>query len=1052
MRCAWPPKRLTLVGNDAGAKTRALRLETTCEQKVRLAPVCPRPMQFPLPIYANIFQKLRSLPVRFASIGCRFRIAASLVSLALPLALRAGAEEPWPDGMVQFVQTTITDRNGLPQDSINALTQTTDGYLWFGTEEGLARFDGIRITVYDTQHFPGLKDNFIYALTPGRDGSLWIGTRSGVVRLKNGVFDTKLSAKSTIAAMLESKDGAIWVGGLDGLYRIKDDRVSHFTIQDGLPGEAVSSIVQTPDGTLWVGTSKGLARVDGSSVLAADQREGIPSEPIQDLATSRDGGLWIATAHDLMKRTGAGLEKFPSLRFPASANVSSLFEARDGRLWIGFDHAGVASLSNGQLTWFGTAQGLPADAVSRVFEDRDRNLWVGLFEGGTAELRKGSFRTFGKREGLSEEMTWTVLRARDGSIWVGTDSKGVDHIESSGKVHAFGQHEGLPGGSVFALYEDTDRSIWVGTEHGELSHLKNGRITVFRDPENKGGRLNAILPASNGDLLLGYHETNGLVRFHQGAFQHYSFPGLLNTATLAPDGSVWVGTDHGGVSHLENGKVTTYTARDGLLSNFAQAVYVDRDGVVWVGTSPGGLNRIENGRITTYSISQGLYDLTVGAIVEDDEGYLWMTCNKGIYKVAKKELNDFARKRRSSIQSIVYTTVDGLRSAECNFAGNPAVWKDPGGDLWFVTTAGIAGIDPAHSQKITIVPSLLVEQLSFNQKVLQPGPEVTAGPGDGKLEIQYTAPDFADPERLQFRYRLNGFESDWVDGGSLRQAIYTKLPPGSYVFELQASDGITGWGGRVATQSIVIRPFFWQTGWFRAFVGLVILVAGGAGYRLRVRYLVDRARQLEDMVGRRTAELEAAVKEATTAQRALRDQAQKDGLTGLWNRRMLFEKIESEISRAKRDGIEISVLMADVDHFKVVNDTHGHLVGDEVLSEVARMIMARIRSYDFVGRYGGEEFLIVLPGCSIDNSQRRAEDFRRAIAESPIPTAAGPLHVTCSIGVASDHGELPSEELIRRADEALYRAKRAGRNCVRIQGEALAESEHADASPPSIHP
>jgi len=1052
MRCAWPTQAFNAGRIDAGAMTRASRLKTTREERVRLAPVCPSPMQSLLLISADNVQKLRALPGRFASVRRLFPSAAFVLLFAFPLPMLAGtSEDSWPDGMVQFVQTTITDRNGLPQDSINALTQTTDGYLWFGTEEGLARFDGLRITVYDTQHYPGLKDNFIYALTPGRDGSLWIGTRSGVVRLKNGVFDTKLSAKSTIAAMLESNDGAIWVGGLDGLYRLKGDRVSHFTGQDGLPGEAVSSIVQTPDGTLWVGTSKGLARVEGTNVIAATEGQGLPSEPIADLATSHDGGLWIATPHQLLKRTKTGLERFASLQFPKSANIASLFEARDGRLWIGFDHAGVASLSNGKLTWFGTGQGLPADAVSRVFEDRDRNLWVGLFEGGTAELRKGSFRTFGKREGLSEEMTWTVLRAHDGSIWVGTDSKGVDHIDSNGRVHSFGEHEGLPGGSVFALYEDTDRSIWVGTEHGELSHLKDGRITIFRDPANKGGRLNAILPGTNGDLLLGYHETNGLVRFRQGNFQHYSFPGLLNTAALAPDGSIWVGTDHGGVSHLEHGKVTTYTARDGLLSNFAQAVYVDRDGVVWVGTSPGGLNRIENGHITTYSINQGLYDLTVGAIVEDNEGYLWMTCNKGIYKVAKKELNDFAHKLRSSIHSVVYTTVDGLRSAECNFAGNPAVWKDPEGDLWFVTTAGIAGIDPAHSQKITIVPSLLFEQVSFNQRTYPPGQEVTAGPGEGKLDIQYTAPDFSDPERLQFRYRLNGFESDWVDGGSLRQAIYTKLSPGSYAFELQASDGVTGWG-RIATQDIVIRPFFWQTGWFRALVALVILVAVAAGYRLRVRYLVDRARQLEDMVGRRTAELEAAVKEATTAQRALRDQAQKDGLTGLWNRRMLFEKIENEITRAKRDGIEVSVLMADVDHFKSVNDTHGHLVGDEVLSEVARMILARIRSYDFVGRYGGEEFLIVLPGCSIANSQRRAEDFRRAIAENPISTAAGNLNVTCSIGVASDHGDLPAEELIRLADEALYRAKRAGRNRVRVQGEALAELEGVNAPPPSIHP
>ena len=987
-------------------------------------------------------RSIRSLSMRYCVPQDSGRLKGVFLAglLTLALAASANAEVSWPAGMAQFVQTTITDRNGLPQNSINTMTQTADGYLWFGTEEGLARFDGLHLSVYDTQHFKALKDNYIYAITTGRDGSLWIGTRSGVVRFKEGVFQTFLAAKSPIDAILESSDGSIWVGSLDGLWQLKDDQVRHFTVADGLPGEAVSSIIQGRDGTLWIATNKGLARVKDATALTMAIQTVFLSDRISDLATSRDGGLWIATRQGLLKWNGNAFERFSSLQFPRNANVSSLFEARDGTLWIGFDHAGVALLSNGELTRYTTRQGLPVDDVSKVFEDRDRNIWVGLSEGGAVELRNGSFKTIATREGLSEDMTWVVLRARDRSLWVGTDSKGLDHIDLTGKVHAYGMRDGLPGGSLFALYESPDKSIWIGSEHGELSHLVNGHISVFRDPANKGERLNAILDGLNGDLLLGYHEVNGLVRFHQGRFQHYAFPGLLNTATIAPDGSIWVGTDHGGLSHIQNGNVTTYTTREGLLSDFAQAVYVDREGVVWAGTSPGGLNRIENGRITTYSIGQGLYDLTVGAIVEDDNGYLWMTCNKGIYKVSKKELNEFSQKRRRFVHSIVYSTVDGLRSAECNFAGNPAVWKGAEGDLWFVTTAGIAGIDPAHSQTMTIVPSPLVEQVTFNQKLLSPRAEATAGPGSGNLEIQYTAPDFAAPERLQFRYRLRGFESDWVEAGTRREAIYTKLPPGRYHFDLQASDGVSGWGGGTAQQTIFIQPFFRQTGWFRAIAGFLLLLLCAASYRLRVSYLVDHARRLEEMVSHRTSELEAAVITATSAQSALREQAQKDGLTGLWNRRSLFEKIETEISRAQRDHLQIVVLMADVDHFKAINDTHGHLIGDEVLHEIAYRLMAQIRSYDFAGRYGGEEFLIVLPGCSIENAWSRGEEIRRAIGEHPILTTAGSLQVTCSVGIAADDGCIPSEELIRLADEALYSAKRSGRNCVRAKAAGTVNS------------
>lgn len=968
-------------------------------------------------------------------------------TLALTLNATASTEVSWPGDMAQFVETAITDRNGLPQNSVNALTQTADGYLWFGTEEGLARFDGLHVTVYDTQHYKALQDNYINAIAPGRDGSLWIGTRSGVVRLKNGVFQTFLAASSPIDAIFESADSSIWVGSLDGLYRLKDNQVRHFTTMDGLPGNAVRSIVQDSDGILWIGTNKGLARVKDAALQAVDGGKGSLSDRIFDLAKSRDRGLWIATRLELRKWNGQSFEQFPMVQFPKNATVSSLFEARDGTLWIGFDHEGIAMLSNGKVSWYTTRHGLPVNDVSKVFEDRDHNLWVGLSEGGAVELRNGSFKTFAMREGLSEDMVWTVLQARDRSLWVGTDNKGLDHIELTGKVQRYGTRDGIPGGSIFALYESPDASVWIGSEHGELSHLVNGHLKVFRDPANRGGRLNAILPGPDGDLLLGFHEANGLVRFHRGEFQHSVFPGLLNTATMAPDGSIWVGTDHGGVSHIQGLKVTTYTMREGLLSDFAQAVYVDRDGVVWAGTSPGGLNRIENGHITRYSIDQGLYDLTVGAIVEDEEGYLWLTCNKGIYKVSKKELNELAQKRIRSIHSIVYTTVDGLRSAECNFAGNPAAWKGADGGLWFVTTAGIAGIDPAHSLPVTMTPSPLIEQVTFNQKRLPVGSEAMIGPGSGNLEIQYTAPNFAAPERLKFRYRLVGFESDWVEAGSRRDAIYTKLPPGHYQFDLQAGDGVSGWVGGTARWALVIQPLFWQTSWFRTIVSLLLVLLCAAVYRLRVRYLVDHARRLEEMVSRRTSELEAAVRAATSAQGALREQAQKDGLTGLWNRRALFEKIETEISRAQRDHLQIAVLMLDLDYFKVINDTHGHLIGDEVLHEIALRLGTQIRSYDFAGRYGGEEFLIVLPGCSPDDGRRRAEEIRRAIGEHPISTAAGLMQVTCSIGIAIGDGRIPSEELIRFADDALYCAKRAGRNCV--CASEVSRSENTSIQSPS---
>lgn len=932
--------------------------------------------------------------------------------------------------MDHYVQTTLTDQNGLPQNSVNAIAQTTDGYLWFGTEEGLARFDGLHMTVFDLVRYKAMRDNYINALAAAPDGSLWIGTRSGISQLKDGVFRTWLVAHSPITTIRQGSDGAIWVGGLDGLYRIKDNEIRHFTARDGLPGDAVTSIVQGRDGTLWLGTNKGLASWKNAVIRSYGFRDGLSDQPIVDLAASHDGSLWIATANGLLHWTGKIAEPVSSLRIPPHARILSILERSDGTLWIGFDHSGLASLHNREFTRFTTAQGLPSDDIGRLFEDRGGNLWVGLFEGGAVELRDSRFSTIGKREGLSEDMVWSVLQAHDGSLWVGTNSKGLNHVEPNGRVQVYGLPQGLPGGSVFALYESPDQTLWIGSEHGELTHLDHGRLTVFHDPANHGARLNAILAGPGGDLMLGYHEANGFVRFHHGEFHHYLIPGLLNTVASAPDGSWWIGTDHGGLVHLRNDTVTSLTSHDGLLSDFVQAVYVDRDGVVWAGSSPGGLNRIANGRVTTYSIDQGLYDLTVGAIVEDDEGYLWMTCNRGIYKVAKKELNDFAAGRIRSIHSIVYTTADGLRSAECNFAANPAVWKGADGHLWFVTTAGVVTVDPAHSDVRSISPVPLIEQVRFNRRVISYAPGVTAGPGGGDLDIQFTAPDFVAPERLHFRYRLRGFDTEWTDAADRREAMYTKLPPGRYLFQVQGADGINTWGPKEAALTIFIVPHFWETRWFRALCALFLVLLCVALVQMRVRYLIQRARHLEAKVKERTAELQQAMQVAEEARRALQDQAMKDSLTGLWNRRAIFEMLEKEIYRAERDRLPIALLMIDLDHFKLINDTYGHLTGDRVLEEAAQRILRLIRPYDFAGRYGGEEFVIVLPGCSSTVHTHRAEQFRHAIADSPVPTSSGALSITCSVGIAAHTPGMPAEELIRQADDALYSAKRYGRNCV----------------------
>ncbi len=346
--------------------------------------------------------------------------------------------------------------------------------------------------------------------------------------------------------------------------------------------------------------------------------------------------------------------------------------------------------------------------------------------------------------------------------------------------------------------------------------------------------------------------------------------------------------------------------------------------------------------------------------------------------------------------------------------------------LLLVSTARGAGIHAAHEDATHL--RSLIEQVRFNEATLDFGQGVTVGPDPGSLEIQFTAPASTSSDPL--RYRLLGFDKEWKDAGKERTVIYNHLAPGRYEFDFQqaATSGLRG--SVVESIPITVVAPYWQTPWFRSAAIFFLLFLILALYKLRVSVLMRHNKKLQEAVNQTKAELTLAAKVAGDAQVALKEQALKDSLTGLWNRRAIFAMLEREVCRAQRDRFPITLVMIDLDHFKKINDTYGHLTGDEVLREAAARLTEAMRPYDFAGRYGGEEFLVVLPSCSPHNGIQRAEEFRRVLAARPVPTAIGPLAITCSLGVAAYDDAMPPEDLIHRADAALYRAKRFGRNCV----------------------
>ena len=431
------------------------------------------------------------------------------------------------------------------------------------------------------------------------------------------------------------------------------------------------------------------------------------------------------------------------------------------------------------------------------------------------------------------------------------------------------------------------------------------------------------------------------------------------------------------------------------------SLYEDRQGVLWIGTDGGGLNRFENGKFTPITEKMGLFDNRVMQILDGDDGNLWMSSNRGIFYVNKKQLNDLAKGTIRSITSSALDTEDGMRSKECNGGFQPAGWKTREGKLLFPTMKGLAIVDPRRFDIGTSLPPVVIENVVVDKKPALTNAPAIAPPGRGDLEFQFTVPIFVSVQRIKFQYQLQHYDREWVDALDRRVAHYTNIPPGTYRFRVRASKVEGLWNGDGVAVTVVLKPHFYQTYWFYALCCLSGLALVLTILHLRLNHLKARQNELVFMVEQRTADLQEEIRvrnraedelkqardEALCARDELHFQANHDALTGIWNRRAILELLDREIERASRSQSTIGLLMLDADHFKRINDTHGHLVGDLVLEEIVRRIPQAIRSYDSVGRYGGEEFLVIRPGVEERGALQTAERIRSSIAEHPVTTS-----------------------------------------------------------------
>ncbi|MGI9175595.1 MAG: two-component regulator propeller domain-containing protein, partial [Rhodothermales bacterium] len=745
-----------------------------------------------------------------------------------------------PRSLTQYVHRAWTTEDGLPYNAVWTITQTRDGYLWVGTMGGLARFDGARFVTFTTRNTDALPNNGISALYEDAEGTLWVGTLGGLARYRDGHFTT-------------------------------------FTTDDGLLTNDVRAVSLSEDGALWFGTYGGGAHRWADGRIEAYSLVGVPSGPwVHRLLAGRDGAVWVGVGQGQADRSPYQLLRLEGGRYRSPApehvlySVRALHEDRDGSLWIGTYGGGLARYDDGVLQPFTSADGLTDDRVQALYEDRDGNLWAGTM-GGLDLLRRASpFTTYATEEGLPNDNVRGVTQGASGAIWIAT-AEGLARLDADG-ITAFATHDGLPEPFVQSLWARQNGEIWLGGQNS-VSRYADGAFTRYGLPEDwPDGVVRSIVEDPEGQLWLGSVGA-GLIRFAPGGSHAYTVADGLahNSVTVllaGREGRLWVGTSRG-LNLMAAGQIRRFDGEERFAEINVRSLYEDDEGTLWIGTYGRGLMRYQpapaeaGGQVTVYTTREGLHDDGVWSILEDDHGFLWMSSNRGVFRVPKADLEAMAMGQRRTLTPVVYGVADGMKTAEANGASKPSGWRSRDGRMWFSTQRGVVVVDPDAAARAA--PAPIVEGVQARGGQAERADGAVALPARARdFTVAYTSLSFADPERLRFRYRLDGFTDGWVEAEERREAVFTNVPAGRYAFRVAAQNGNGKWveGESLA---LAVAPLFWETVWFHllvalGLVGLVVLAVRAQGRRQR-----RREAALEALIDARTDELRRA-KETTEAQ------------------------------------------------------------------------------------------------------------------------------------------------------------------------------------------
>jgi PAS domain S-box-containing protein len=793
------------------------------------------------------------------------------------------------EGPHSYAHTAWRVRDGAFRDSVAAIAQTPDGYLWLGTQFGLLRSDGVRHTLWEPPAGQALPSMNVRRLFVARDGRLWIGTQLGLASWKDGRLTHHREIRGQVGGMIEDRTGTVWAGTRypppGTLCAFRRDGVQCFGDKNEF-GARASSVYEDRSGALWVGAATGLWRwAPGGPRLVA--RADLESS--RGLAESDEGALLVAERNGLRQLVGDRLVDYPLTRCVGDCQPSHLLRDRHGGLWIGTFDRGLLHLKRGRVEQFSQADGLSGNYIRDLFEDREGNIWVAT-DNGLDRFRHTAVMTMSVKQGLSHGTPWSVLAASDGSVWVGT-LDGLNRLEGERttiyrrqrstvqRPAAFGARgaigparqptgpssavieiidEGLPDNVIQSLFEDEQKRVWVSTRRG-IASFENGR---FHRLPGTPGNVHAMSGDANGGLWIS--EDANLLRLVDGRVETRTPWTTLGRAVPAMPivsdpvrGGVWLAfRDGSGLAHVDAGRITAaYGAAEGLGRGMVADLHLDADGALWAATE-GGLSRIKDGRVHTLTSKDGLPCDGVHWAIEDDHRTWWLYTACGLARIARPQLDAWAAAVDSGatpaqrIQAAIYDSSDGVRIHAAPGGYTPHVGKSPDGRIWFLPWDGVSIIDPRRLPFNHLPPPVQIERVTVDDRSYAPGPGLELPPLTRDITIEFTALSLIAPEKTQFRYRLEGQDPQWRESLNTRQVQYSNLAPGPYRFRVLATNNSGVWNETGATLEFTILPAAWQTTWFRVLVAAVALSALGVAYRHRIRQLHRERRQLQDVVDR----------------------------------------------------------------------------------------------------------------------------------------------------------------------------------------------------------